>query len=68
MTKPDFFHILCTSTPEELNKFISSKGKKKIVNAITFIKKDDDSKTKEGADLNGNSEERTSRFWTRKVY
>lgn len=40
MTKPDFFHILCTSTPEELNNFISSKGKKKMVNAITFLDKD----------------------------
>ena len=58
MTKPDFFHILCTSTPEELNKFISSKGKKKMVNAITFIKKED--VKIEGNDLDGNSEKRSS--------
>lgn len=37
MEKPDFYKILCTSTPEEINEFISSKGKKKMVNAITFL-------------------------------
>ena len=59
MTKPDFFHILCTSTPEELNEFISLKGKKKMVNAITFI----DKETKlqiEGNDSNDNVKERSS--------
>jgi len=35
--KPDFYKILCNSTPEEINKFISSKGKRKMVNAITFL-------------------------------
>lgn len=42
MTKLDFFHILCTYTPEELNKFISAKGKIKTVNAITFMNNEDD--------------------------
>ena len=37
MDKAQFFDILCTSTPEEVNEFISSKGKKKMVNAITFL-------------------------------
>lgn len=37
MDKPDFYKILCTSTPEEINEFISLKGKKKMVNAITFL-------------------------------
>ncbi len=57
MTKPDFYHILCTSTPEELNEFISSKGKIKMVNAITFINKDKDSTNiKESGENNGSSE------------
>ena len=37
MDKPDFYKILCSSTPEEINEFISSKGKKKMVNAVTFL-------------------------------
>lgn len=37
MEKNDFYKILCSSTPEELNEFISSRGKTKAVNAITFI-------------------------------
>lgn len=37
MEKPDFYKILCSSTPEEINKFISDKGTKKMVNAVTFI-------------------------------
>lgn len=37
MEKHDFFKILCSSTPEELNELISSKGKKKMVNAVTFL-------------------------------
>lgn len=40
MDKTQFFDILCTSTPEEINEFISSKGKKKMVNAITFLDKE----------------------------
>lgn len=35
--KGDFYKILCSYTPEELNEFISSKGKLKTVNAVTFI-------------------------------
>lgn len=37
MEKTDFYKILCTSTPEELNQFLSSKGKKKIVNAVVSL-------------------------------
>ena len=37
MDKSDFYKILCSSTPEEINHFISSKGKIKNVNAITFL-------------------------------
>lgn len=37
MDKSDFYKILCSSTPEEINKFISAKGKIKNVNAITFL-------------------------------
>lgn len=37
MEKSDFYKILCSSTPEEINNFISSKGKIKNVNAITFL-------------------------------
>lgn len=38
MNKESFYDILCHYTPEELNAYISEKGKKKMVNAITFIK------------------------------
>lgn len=45
MTKETFYKILIQSTPEEINNFISSKGKKKPVNAITFTNnKTNDSK------------------------
>lgn len=37
MDKSDFYKILCSSTPEEINNFISAKGKIKNVNAITFL-------------------------------
>ena len=37
MDKSDFYKIICSSTPEEINHFISSKGKIKNVNAITFL-------------------------------
>ena len=37
MNKKSFFDILSTITPEELNELISSKGKLKMVNAITFV-------------------------------
>ena len=40
MEKHDFFKILCSSTPEELNELISLKGKKKAVNAVTFLSDD----------------------------
>lgn len=36
MEKSDFFQILCTFTPEELNEFISSKGKIKKVDIIRY--------------------------------
>lgn len=38
MNKESFYNILCHYTPDELNKYISDKGKKKEVNAITFVK------------------------------
>jgi len=44
MEKGDFFKILCKSTPEELNEFIASKGKRKMVNAITFIDPEENKK------------------------
>lgn len=44
MDKETFYNILIQSTPEEINNLISSKGKKKPVNAITFIKTKKDSK------------------------
>jgi len=37
MKKETFYQILLTRTPEELNEFISKKGTKKLVNAITFL-------------------------------
>ena len=37
MDKYDFYEILCKSSPEEINEFISSKGKIKMVNTITFL-------------------------------
>lgn len=42
MDKQSFYNILCKYTPEELNKFISKNGKKKMVNAVTFSKKEED--------------------------
>lgn len=41
MEKENFYKILCSTTPEELNKFISQHGKKKMANAITFIDNND---------------------------
>ena len=38
MDKKSFYEILKTITPDELNELISSKGKKKMVNGVTFIK------------------------------
>ena len=54
MEKPDFYKILCTSTPEEINEFISSKGKKKMVNAITFL---DDEYIKSEQNLDAQNQE-----------
>ena len=42
MEKENFYKILCSTTPEELNKFISQHGKKKMANAITFIDNNDE--------------------------
>lgn len=42
MDKESFFQILCRSTPEELNEFISQKGTKKKVNGITFIEENEE--------------------------
>lgn len=39
MNKEDFLKILCSYTPEELNKFISEKGKIKRRNLVTIIDK-----------------------------
>ena len=36
MDKETFYEILCEYTPEQLNELISSKGKKKPCNAVTF--------------------------------
>lgn len=32
-----FLDILMSSSPEEINEYIASKGKTKMVNAITFL-------------------------------
>ena len=37
MDKKSFYEILCSTTPEELNELLTQRGKKKMVNAITFI-------------------------------
>lgn len=42
MEKNDFFQILCTFTPEELNEFISSKGKIKKVDIIRYNPKQEE--------------------------
>lgn len=47
MEKEDFYKILCTFTPEELNKFISSKGKRKLINIVTPISPKEDKKQEE---------------------
>lgn len=36
MDKETFYEILCEYSPEQLNELISSKGKKKPCNAVTF--------------------------------
>ncbi len=50
MDKKSFYEILCSTTPEELNELLTQRGKKKMVNAITFIDKDN---SKEGENENG---------------
>jgi hypothetical protein len=47
MEKEDFLKILCTNTPEEINEFISLKGKKKTVNGVTFITNDQEDTSSE---------------------
>lgn len=47
MEKIDFLKILCSSKPEEINEFISSKGKKKMVNGVIFISSKEDDATTE---------------------
>ncbi len=42
MNKESFYNILCHYTPEEINQYISDKGKRKEVNAITFVKNKED--------------------------
>ncbi len=46
MEKENFLKILMYSTPEELNKFISSKGQQKMVNVVTFITPSTETKEK----------------------
>ena len=55
MNKETFYNILTEYTPEELNNFISKKGKKKMTNAIGFIKNSSVSVKKEGNNENGKS-------------
>ena len=40
MDKVSFYSILCSYAPEQINNFISANGKRKLVNAITFISDD----------------------------
>lgn len=44
MDKESFLNILTKYTPSELNEFISLNGKKKMVNAITFINNQEEKK------------------------
>ena len=55
MDKETFYNILTEYTPEQLNEFISTKGKKKMTNAICFIKYPSASLKKEGNNENGKS-------------
>ena len=41
MDKESFYKILITRTPEELNKYLSDKGKKKMINSIIYLSKED---------------------------
>ena len=57
MEKTDFYKLLCTNTPAEINDFISLRGKKKLVNAITFIKSDSENQLLQGKEDNINEQE-----------
>ena len=50
MDKQSFYEILCNTTPEELNELLTMRGKKKPINGITFIDKED---IKKESDING---------------
>lgn len=41
MDKESFYKILITRSPEELNKYLSDKGKKKMINGIIYLSKED---------------------------
>lgn len=55
MEKEDFYKILCTYTPEMINNFISIKGKRKMVNLITFVDKNTTNCILEDKDGSGES-------------
>lgn len=42
MDKESFYKILISRTPEELNKYLSDKGKKKMINGIIYLSKEDE--------------------------
>ena len=42
MDKESFYKILITRTPEELNKYLSDKWKKKMINGIIYLSKEDE--------------------------
>ena len=48
MAKENFYKILCHTTPEELNEFISLRGKQKMVNGITFIENNEKGENNNG--------------------
>lgn len=42
MDKESFYKILISRTPEELNQFLTNKGKRKMVNGIIYLSKEDE--------------------------
>ena len=40
--KESFYKILISRTPEELNKYLTEKGKKKMINGIIYLSKEDE--------------------------
>lgn len=40
MKKKNLLEILCSYTPQELQEYIQSKGKQKMVNVFSYIPKD----------------------------